>query len=195
VADTFDLTATGLVGAAGTFTPDSVSLAPGASQTVQLATGSLGFVVSGTYDVTVLATSQADPAIQAGDQGTLTVTDYEGVTVSWYPATQTVTDTLEATYTLVITNAGNGLTSYELAFTVPGGSAQVGLAQVSVPAPGTAVLPVTVQVPGEGTYSIEGTVTSPGATASQTAELTVVVTVTEEEPPSLTIYLPLIRRD
>jgi hypothetical protein len=57
------------------------------------------------------------------------------------------------------------------------------------------VLPVTVQVPGEGTYSIEGTVTSPGATASQNAELTAVVTVMEEEPPSLTIYLPLIRRD
>jgi hypothetical protein len=102
--------------------------------------------------------------------------------VSWYPATQTVTDTLEATYTLVITNTGNGLTSYDLAFTVPGGSAQAGLAQVSLPAPGTAVLPVTVQVTGEGTYPIEGTVTSTGATASQTAELTVVIEEANVEP-------------
>jgi uncharacterized membrane protein len=176
VADTFDLTATGLAGIAGTFTPGSVSLAPGASQTVQLTTGSLDFVVSGTYDVTVLATSQADPDIQAVGQGTLTVTDYEGLDLAWYPATQTVVDTLEATYTLVITNTGNRLTAFDVALTVPGGSAQVGLAQVSIPARGTVVLPVTVRVPGEGTYQLEGTVTSTGATAIEIADLTVVQT-------------------
>jgi hypothetical protein len=54
---------------------------------------------------------------------------------------------------------------------------------VLIPAHSTVLLPVAVQVPTAGTYPIEGIATSPGATASQTADLTVVSTGLENVAP------------
>jgi uncharacterized membrane protein len=183
VADTFDLTATGLAGMAGIFNQDSLSLTPGESQTVQLVASGLDFVLSTRYRLNVLATSQVEPAIQASDEGLLTVTDYAAVEMAWEPPAQTVTDTLEAPYHLVITNTGNMPATYDVSVAVTGGSAQVGLSQVIIPAHSTVLLPISVQVPSEGTYPIEGTATSPGATVSQTADLTVVSTEVENAAP------------
>jgi uncharacterized membrane protein len=183
VADTFDLTATGLAGMAGIFNQDSLSLTPGESQTVQLVASGLDFVLSTRYRLNVLATSQVEPAIQASDEGLLTVTDYAAVEMAWEPPAQTVTDTLEAPYHLAITNTGNMPATYDVSVAVTGGSAQVGPSQVIIPAHSTVLLPVSVQVPSEGTYPIEGTATSPGATVSQTADLTVVSTEVENAAP------------
>jgi uncharacterized membrane protein len=106
-ADTFDLQAAGLMALAGHFATDPVTLGPGVSQTVQMTSSTPAMLPPQSYPVVVAATSQADDRIRSQDETTVTITAYEGIEAAWLPATLTVSGTLEAAFTLVVTNTGN----------------------------------------------------------------------------------------
>ncbi|MFO7538435.1 MAG: PKD domain-containing protein, partial [Chloroflexota bacterium] len=131
--------------------------------------------------VWVMATSQSDERIRNADEASVTFTGYEGVEIAWLPAGQTVTDTLSASFMLVITNTGNMPTTYAFDLEMPGLSGQLLFDELPIPARSTAVMPLTVYAGGPGVYEIDGTaVSDQGTTASDTATLTIFLS---NQPP------------
>src|SRR5690606_20616727 len=106
-ADTFDLVASGAPALAGALPATSVSLAAGASQTVQLSAADLSFLMPGNRTFAVMAQSQADGRIRAQDTATFDVAHFSDVRVAWEPDARTVQDALTTSLTLVVTNTGN----------------------------------------------------------------------------------------
>jgi uncharacterized membrane protein len=181
VADSFDLTAAGIISFTASFSQSSITLGPGQSQTVQMSSGPLPFGLAQSYPFWVMATSQSDERIRNAGFASVTFTGYEGVEVAWLPAGQTVTDTLSASFLLVITNTGNILTDYHIELDMPGLSGQLLLDELPIPTRSTAVLPLTVYAGGPGTYNLTGTVFSDqGTNDSDTAMLTILFS---NQPP------------
>jgi len=104
-----------------------------------------------------------------------------------------VTDTLTATFMLVVTNTGNVNTLYQFSSNVPGASSSVSQPTIQLPAHNTAAILVTVIAPGGGVYEVMGTAVSPNNT---TATATATLTIPGEPPPpdNLIIYLPVIMK-
>jgi uncharacterized membrane protein len=175
VADSYDLLPAGIISLTAELSSSTVTLAPGQSQTVQLTAGPLPLVLPQTVPFWVTAVSQADTRIANEAAATITFTGYEGVEVAWLPTSQTVTNTLAAAFTLVLSNTGNVPTTYQLALDMPGLSGQLP-AEVTIPAQATAVLPLAVQAGTPGTYTLTATAASTSATHEATATLTIVQT-------------------
>jgi uncharacterized membrane protein len=182
VADSYWLTATNLIGLAGQFSTNPLPLSPGQAQIVQLSADDLDFALPATYPFSVVAESQADNRIRHEAQATVTFTGYEGVQVGWLPPSQTVTNTLSATFLMVITNTGNVATTFEFALAAPLLTGQLPVSELTIPAHMVAALPVTVEAPGAGTYALEGTATTAGGGASDSSLATLTVVVVNLPP-------------
>lgn len=180
--DTFDLETGGIIAQAGTLSTDSVTLNAGASQTVQLAVDGLDSLLPQTFPVNVAATSQADDRIADDDTVMVELTEYEAVSVAWLPETQTVTNTLTAHFTLLITNTGNTSTIYDLATAVPGADSGLTTNQLHIPAHSTMFALVTVTAPDAGTYTLTGEADSNSSSAADSAEATLIINITNQAP-------------
>ena len=190
VADTYDLTAFGPFAQFAQITPATVSLAPGASQTVQLTASGFGWLAT-DYLLGVHAQSQTQSYVQDEDVLTVSVIPSEGVVVDWQPNEQTVNGTTQATFTLILTNTGNIQTTFNLLVSAPAGvDVQLPSSAMLIPAFGTVVMVVEITAPGNGTYPITVTATSIGAQGSDTATLI----VEGVQPPAHQIYLPVVAR-
>ena len=191
-ADTFDLLAVGIVSLNGTFTPESVSLGAGQSQTVQFSSSIESPPAS--YPWGVVAQSSSNPSVQAEDTAVVTVNGSEGVVVTWQPIAQTVTDTLTATFQLVVSNTGNVATLYDLELDLGAANGTVAFDTMSLPAETGFAQLVMIVVPQPGVYVLEATAVSANNT-SDSAAATLTVVVDNEPPPNPRIYLPFVRRD
>jgi uncharacterized membrane protein len=177
VADSYDLVATGIGAVAAEFALPAVSLNPGQSQTVALSANHFAFALPQQYDFAVRATSQADGRIAHEAWASVTFSGFEQVTVTWLPASQTITNSLAAAYLLVISNTGNIPVSYQLAVELGGLSGLPPAPVVNVPAQAVAMLPVTVQAGGPGSYTLTATAVSPSGNSSDTSAATLTVVV------------------
>ncbi|MBK8932347.1 MAG: VCBS repeat-containing protein [Chloroflexi bacterium] len=175
---TYDLQAAGVMALAGSLSTSAVTLAPGASQTVQLTADNLDTLLPQTYLVNVSAVLRSDARITGDDTTTVTVTGFEGVAVQWEPASQTVTETLTAQFTLVITNTGNVSAGFDVVTAVPNAVATGSPGRIVLPPGSAARLPVTVRVTGPGTYTLTGTADSLTSSAADSAQATLVVAQT-----------------
>jgi len=175
---TYDLQAAGVMALAGSLSTDAVTLSPGASQTVQLTADNLDTLLPQTYQVNVSAVLRSDARITGADTTTVAVTGFESVAVQWEPAAQTVTETLTAQFTLVVTNTGNVSTWFDVATSVPNAASHVSTARLVLPPGSAARLPVTVQATGPGTYTLTGTAVSQTSSAADSAQATLVVAQT-----------------
>ncbi len=196
-ADTYDLGTAGPLAPFATFSQNTVTLNPGQSQTVQLTATGLEHLLPQVYDVVASAQSQANTAVLAQDVTSVAVNAYQAVDLLWLPVSQTVTDTLTASFTLVVTNDGNVDTTYNFTVEVPGGSAVLELPAVYLPAHAQATLRVDVGVPGGGTYLVTGTAVSADGSASASAVATLIVIGEPPPPPppdNLVLYLPIVLR-
>ncbi|MBX3060768.1 MAG: VCBS repeat-containing protein, partial [Anaerolineae bacterium] len=162
LADTFALTVSGPLAAAGELSAAAVTLAPGAAQTVQLTAADLRFLLPGAHQFAVTAQSQTDGQIQAEDVAGYTIVPFAEVAVAWQPTSRTVTGTLSTGLTFVISNTGNTLTEYQLDFAGAGLTAVTDLPTISIPAGGTAVLPVQITANSAGNHVLMGSVTAVG---------------------------------
>lgn len=178
IADTYDFTAGGILAFSADFSPDTLSLAPGESQTVQMTAGDLAYVLPKTHSFWVAATSQYDERIQGVDNAVVTFSGTEGVIVGWWPDEQTVTGTL-TTLTLLITNTGNVNTVYDLSALAAGLTVELEEDQIYIPPHMTAAIQVIVQGEAGGTYHIEGTAAAADGLASSTAIAVLVI----DRPP------------
>jgi uncharacterized membrane protein len=175
VADSYWLTPTGIVALSASFSTNPVTLAPGQSTNVELAAGSFDFALPATYPFGVVATSAGDDRIQQAAGADVTFSAIEAVEVAWQPAAQTISDTLSATFLLVITNTGNVSTGYAFALDAPGLAGTLPVGRLSIPAHVSVALPVTVVAPGAGSYTLEGSALADGGGATDSASATLVV--------------------
>jgi PKD repeat protein len=181
VASSYWLTATGIVGPSGEFATNPVALDPGQSTTVAFSAGPFDFALPTTYPFSIAATAQEDDRIHAEDTATITFETYEAVEVVWQPPTQTVVDSLSATFLLVITNTSNVPATYQLTLDTLNLRGELPLDSITLPAKSMVQLPVTVEANGPGTYTFEGAATAAQASGDDTATLTIEYT---SEPPS-----------
>ncbi len=200
VGDTFDLSTTGIVALTAAFSSDSVMLSPGQSQTVQLTTEPLPFVLPQTYIFRVAATSTNDGRITGDAQAEVTYAITEGIELAWLPDNKTVEDILSADYVLVITNTGNLATTYQVDLASPELRGSFEVSEVTVPALGSAALPLRVRAAAPGAYTLTATVSGTAVADSALATLTIVgePDPDPEQPPDgeseIKLYLPLVSR-
>ncbi|NUM43153.1 MAG: hypothetical protein HUU38_00490 [Anaerolineales bacterium] len=191
VADTYDLTAYGPFAQFAQLSPASVTLAPGASQTVQLTASGFDFLLATDYLLGVHAQSQTQSYVQDEDTLAVAISPAEGVVVAWQPASQTVSGSTVAVFTVVVSNTGNVQTIFTLTGSgSSGASVDLPLGSVIIPAHATATLLVVANAPGNGTYTLTVSADSGGAQGSDTATLVVEGVV----PPVVEIYLPLVAK-
>jgi hypothetical protein len=110
------------------------------------------------------------------DTTTVAFGGQEAVEVGWLPVSQTISQTLEATYMLLITNTGNVETVY--AFDVAAPNLQVvaqQLDQLSIPPHMTAANLVTLRASQAGMFPFSGEASSTSGPASGTAGAELVV--------------------
>ena len=184
VADTFALTVSGAPALAGELSANSVTLAPGAAQTVQLTAVDLRFLLAGEQRFAVMAQSQADGQIRAADKASFTVASFEAVAVAWLPDSRTVTNTLTAGLTFVISNTGNARTEYVLDFSGAGITAVSEANSITIPPRSAAIFLVGVTAVAPGSYQLIGTATGPASSANASAALTFVFDG-ENQPPEV----------
>ena len=186
VADTFDLAVGGVPALAGELSSATVTLDPGAVETVQLTAADLRFLLPGAQAFVVAAQSQTDAAIQAQDRATFTVLDLEAAAVAWRPESRTVTNTLTTALTFVITNTGNLLTTYELDFAGAGITATFAVDAIPIPPRSAAAFLVTVTAGAPGSYQLAGTATTAGGVVTATATAAVDFLVSVNQLPEVT---------
>ena len=192
VADTYELTAFGPFAQFAQITPASVTLAPGASQTVQLTASGFDFFLATEYLLGVHARSQTQGYIQDEDTMAVAISTVEGVVVDLQPTSQTINGTTVAYYTLVVTNTGNVLTTFQLSGSAsPSAVVEFPVTVLPVPPRSAAVFLVAVDAPGNGTYQITILADSGGVQGSDTATLI----VEGVQTPTIQIYLPVILKD
>ena len=184
VADTYDLTLTGLAGLAGQLAANPVSLNPGAATTVDLTLAGVDFLLPGSYPLGVAAVSQADDRVQSEAAALVTYTGQEAVQVGWVVNAVEVVDTFSAGFVLVITNTGNLPANYDLSLAMPALSGGSLPASVRIPAHQRVVLPVWVTAAAGGVYTLEATAASNSSAAQASAGATLTINVTGT-PPSV----------
>ena len=175
VADSYSLSVFGVFTGAAQFTPSTVNLGAGASQVVTLNAGPLPFALPGNTLLGATATSTGNSAIIGEDTTTVSFGGQEAVEVGWQPVSQTISQTLEATYMLLITNTGNIETVYAFDVTAPGLGVTQQLEQFSIPPHMTLTNLVTVQASQAGTFPFSGQASSASGPANDTAGATLVV--------------------
>ena len=111
-SDTFDLTLAGPAALVSSLAASQVTLAPGQSQVVPVATMAADFAVAGALDLTVVASSHDNPAVKGDAVSRLTIAPTQGFTVQFSPASQTLSKPGTATFLLTVTNTGNTEDSY-----------------------------------------------------------------------------------
>jgi hypothetical protein len=189
VADTYALTAFGPFAPYAQITPASVTLAPGASQTVQLTASGFGAFLATDYLLGIHAQSQAQSSIQDEDMLMVAILPVEGATVDLQPSEQTINGTVLGVFTLVVTNTGNVETTFDLGRSAPSGViVKMSAYSLTLPPFASAVMMVAVNVPGNGAYPFTVTATSGAAQGSDTATLVVEGVI----PPQVKLYLPMI---
>jgi hypothetical protein len=105
--DVFDLTLGGPVGVISTLSATSISLAPGASQTVDIAMGPIDFAFPGSLELVGTATSQGNAAVQDSDTALVSIAATKDMTAEFEQDTIELPDPGEATFLLLVHNIGN----------------------------------------------------------------------------------------
>lgn len=186
VADTFRLGVSGPVAGAAGLSASSVTLTPGAVQTVQLTVSGLSTIIPGSYPLQVTATSDGNNNVSDNDQTTVNVGGFEDVGVSWLQTEQTIDNGLSAEFTLVVTNRGSSNAEYTVRVDAGDATATVAETSLQLPLGATAQIPVTVTAPRSGVYALDASVTSAGASGSAAAS----VSFTVED--NFQIFLPSV---
>jgi uncharacterized repeat protein (TIGR01451 family) len=178
-ADAFDLMAAGAISSedGAAFSPSEVALEAGELAVVQLTAGPLPSALPGRDSFIVVARSQGDPGVLDHDTAEVTFEGVDGAEMALLPEAQTVEDTLEGTFVVVISNTGTVDDVYVL-----GGASSPALElafvpiAVYVPHHAAASVVLTVAAPTGGDYTIIAQATSASSSAvySDTSVLTVI---------------------
>jgi uncharacterized membrane protein len=179
-ADTFDLSVAGFFALSGvTFTPSSVSLAQGAAQQVQVTTAPAPHALPQAYELTIVATSQADAQVQDVAQETVIFSADEGVDVEWLVDTKTIPEVAPVTFILTVTNTGSIAATYDLTTVFGSLAGSLGSSMIDIP-PGSSISwAVELIPPSNGTFAFSALADNTNVFDSADAQLIV------EEPTAI----------
>jgi uncharacterized membrane protein len=187
-ADTFDLSPFGPLSLGGSITPNSVTLASGQAQTVQLQVSAGVEVQAGSLLLGVLAESQSDNTVRDEDALDVQIEVVRAAAAHWQPTSLDILTSTVGLATLTIENAGNIETTFDVSLNaIAHVTATLPFTQIVLPPNGQVSLPVNVTSDMAGVYQSIATVIG-GASPVQ-ANLTVNVGST-----SRLIYLPIVFR-
>ncbi len=115
--DTFNLALGGPAALVAELATSQVTLAPGASQTVNVTTGAVSFAVQGPLTLTATATSQTNPAATSQATAAIDVPASTGLTADLSPGAQTLPAPGTTTFLLQVHNTGNSEDAYTASIT------------------------------------------------------------------------------
>jgi uncharacterized protein (TIGR03437 family) len=179
VSDTFALSLSGPAALFSSLGSNSVTLAAGASQTVNITVGNPGFVSQGTSALELTGTSGGNPAILAALNLSVNVPSTQGVTARFQPSSQNT----PAVFPLIVRNTGSAEDSYTATITNTTGSIQANLVNLDgtptqqiprLTLPGLATGELSLNASGLPPGSVTVTITSltnPAITATATANI------------------------
>ena len=188
VTDTYALSLAGPAALAASLAQSKITLAPGASQNLNITTSAINFAVQGTLPLIATATSTTNAAIYGATSADLNIPATQGMTATFSPASQTLSKPGTATFDLMVDNTGNTDDSYSA--TIIGANGPVtatligldGLPTQSIPdfrlpglSTGTIELQVSLASVGDGTVTVEVKSLTNAETASPAA-FTIVTT-------------------
>src|SRR5262249_25621598 len=188
--DTFDLSLGGPAAVVASLGTKAVSLAPGASQIVPISVGAITFAVAGGLNLTAVATSRGNPAVQNSASATVTIGTTQGLTARFDPASGTLPTPGAATFLLLVNNTGNTEDAYSA--TITGTSGPITAHLVGLDGQPTQTIP-TFRLPGlsSGALVLHATLTATGQgmgtvriASLTTAALTASATATVQTPGS-----------
>jgi hypothetical protein len=143
--DTFDLSLAGPAALVASLGMPKVTLAPGASQMVPIATGLVNFADPGALLLTGMATSESNPAVQATASAALTIAGSTGLTAELSPPVQVLPVPGTTSFLVLVHNTGNTADSYSA--TITGTSGPVTASLLGLDGNPTQTVPV-FQLPG-----------------------------------------------
>jgi probable HAF family extracellular repeat protein len=117
VSDTFNLALGGPASTVATLASTSVTLAPQASQNVNITTASGSAFTLGALELLGQAVSAANSSVNASATALLTISTRSGVSASFNPATQTLAAPGPAVFLLKVLNTGAAQDTYSAAIT------------------------------------------------------------------------------
>ncbi len=190
VADTFDLTLNGPLGPTVTAASTAVTLAAGASTTVNLAVGNAAsFSTPGTSSFGLLAISRASSAAFARASASVAISAAAAVSVIGQPSSTAITSTpLTKSINVFVQNMGNTEDVFGLAIfgsTGPvtaqlinaSGAAANAIGGIAIPAFSSAVVRLTATVSGAATVTVR-------ATSQSNASIQASATITFSNAPT-----------
>ena len=196
VTDTYDLSLGGPAALTASLAQNKVTLAPDASQDVTITTSAINFVLPGTLDLTAIATSEANSAVNGGSSATLNIAKTSGLSATLAPSVQVLPIPGTSSFLLTVNNTGNAEDSYTA--TIMGTSGPVTATLVGLDGLPTQTIP-TFYLPGLSTGAIllqtdlstvgPGTVTvqvSSLTQQSESASVTAIVSATATPTPTPT---------
>ncbi len=176
-SDVFDLSLGGPAAIVAQLASSSLSLEPGASQTVAISVGEIGFAFEGSLELAAIAASQSDPSAKDTAAAALSIGATRGVAASFTPDSSDIKAPGSASFLLLVQNTGNGEDAYSAAITGVTGSVEASLSDLN--GEPTTTIPL-FRLPGLSTAAIllDGTILSG-------REGTITVTVTSTEDSSI----------
>jgi uncharacterized membrane protein len=191
VQDTFDLSVGGPAGLVANLATNSVTLAPGASQTVPITTAAISFAVPGPIDLTAIATSRGNPSIRAAASAALTVGNTHGLSAQLTPTTKILPIPGGTSFLLLVNNTGNTEDVYQAVITGTTGAVSANLMGLdgnptqSIPlfrlpglSTGAILIDASLANLGLGTVSVRVTSQNdPTRTATETATVSALASV------------------
>lgn len=186
--DTFDLAVGGPVGLVTILGSSTVTLAPGASQSVPLAVGPITFALAGSLELAGVATSRGNPAARDSATALVTIAATTNMTARFVPASIELPTPGVTTFLLLVDNTGNTEDAYSAQITGSTGPVTASLTGLdgqpaqTIPtfrlpglSSGALLLKTTLTAAGRGTATVQ-------ITSLTNAAITAVVTATLQTP-------------
>jgi uncharacterized membrane protein len=127
VKDTFDLSLAGPAALVATLATKTVTLSPGASQSVAITMGAVDFALAGALNLTAMATSRGNPAVKLAATSSLSIPATQRFTAQFSPTTETLPKPGTGTFLLLVNNTGNQEDSYTAFITGTSGAVTANL--------------------------------------------------------------------
>jgi hypothetical protein len=197
VTDTFDLSLGGPAALVATLGTNKVTLAPGASQVVTITTQAVNFAVSGQLPLFATATSEGNPAVQAGATAALTIGTTTGLTASASPGVQVLPVPGTTSFLVLVNNTGNLEDAYTATITGTTGPVTAnlmgldGLPAQTIPlfrlpglSTGALLLQTNLTATGPGKVNVQvQSLNDPTRTAAVTATVSAAQPTSQPPPP------------
>jgi len=183
--DTFDVTLAGPAGLVATLPVTNVTLAPNTSQVLTIPVGAINFALPGMLNLTAVATSRTNRAVQDASSAFTTIAPVQGLTAETMPAVLDLPLPGTASLLVQVSNRGNIEDTYTATIASTSGALTAELVDLdgqpthTVPlfrlpglSAGALTLRATQTRPGTGTVTVRVTsLTTPAVTTLTTAML------------------------